>query len=59
VHYIIGLARNARLEERVQSAQAMLADEYPRTGTNQRRVAEFDYAAQSWPHERRVITRLE
>jgi hypothetical protein len=59
VHYVIGLARNARLEERVQYAQAMLADEYERTGTKQRLVAEFDYAADSWPRERRVITRLE
>lgn len=59
MHYVIGLARNARLEERVQYAQAMLADEYERTLTKQRLVAEFDYAADSWPHERRVITRLE
>lgn len=29
------------------------------TGAKQRLVAEFAYAAKSWPHERRVLTRLE
>jgi len=58
-HYVIGLARNARLEEQVQYAQLMLADAYERTGCKQRWVSQFDYAARSWAHERRVITRLE
>jgi hypothetical protein len=59
VHYIIGLARNARLEAMVEFAQLALKDEYERTGQKQRLIDEFRYAAQSWPHERRVITRLE
>jgi hypothetical protein len=59
VHYVIGLARNARLEAQVQYAQLMLADEYARTGAKQRWVSEFAYAANSWAHERRVLTRLE
>jgi hypothetical protein len=59
VHYVIGLARNARLEEQVQYAQLMLAEHYERSGAKQRLVAEFTYAANSWAHERRVVTRLE
>jgi hypothetical protein len=59
VHYIVGLARNAKLEAMVEYAQLDLRDEYERTGHKQRLVDEFSYAAQSWPHERRVITRLE
>jgi len=59
VHYIIGLARNARLEARVEYAQLALRDEYERSGIKQRLIDEFSYAAQSWPRERRVITRLE
>ena len=59
VHYIVGLARNARLQAQVAMAELWLQDEYERTCTKQRLVGEFDYAAQSWPHERRVITRLE
>ena len=59
VSYIIGLARNARLEARVRLAELMLADEYERSGAKQRLIDEFTYAADSWNIPRRVITRLE
>ena len=59
VHYIVGLARNARLEAQVEYAQLAMQQLYEQTGLKQRLVGEFSYAAQSWPHERRVITRLE
>ncbi len=59
VDYIVGLARNPRLQARVAMAELWMKDEYARSGVKQRMVDEFDYAAQSWPHERRVITRLE
>ena len=59
VGYVIGLARNARLHAAVELAEAALADAYGASGSKQRLIGEFDYAAKSWPHERRVITRLE
>ncbi|HWI12375.1 MAG TPA: IS1380 family transposase [Burkholderiaceae bacterium] len=59
VDYIIGLARNARLHAAVEFAEASLADGYKASGTKQRLIGEFSYAAKSWRHERRVITRLE
>jgi Transposase DDE domain group 1 len=59
VGYVIGLARNARLHAAVEFAEASLADAYAASRTKQRLVGEFGYAAKSWPHERRVITRLE
>jgi hypothetical protein len=59
VGYVIGLARNARLHAAVELAEASLADAYAASGAKQRLIGEFDYAAKSWPHERRVITRLE
>jgi hypothetical protein len=59
VGYIIGLARNERLQQQVEYAQLMLAEQYEQTGAKQRWVSEFSYAAKTWPHERRVITRLE
>ena len=59
VHFIVGLARNPRLQAQVAFAELSMKDEYERTGAKQRLVDEFSYAAQSWPHERRVITRLE
>jgi len=59
VNYLVGLARNARLQGRVELAEAALADAYKTHKTKQRLIDEFNYAAKSWPHERRVITRLE
>jgi len=59
VGYLVGCARNARLEARAAYAELMLRDEYQRTGVKQRLIGEFDYAADSWNRERRVITRLE
>jgi hypothetical protein len=59
VNYLVGLARNARLQARVELAEAALADAYKTHKTKQRLIDEFNYAAKSWPHERRVITRLE
>jgi Transposase DDE domain group 1 len=59
VHCIVGLARNTRLQAQVEFAELWMKDEYERTGLKQRMVDEFSYAAQSWAHERRVITRLE
>jgi len=59
VGYVIGLARNARLHAAVELAEASLADAYTAAGSKQRLIGEFSYAAKSWSHERRVITRLE
>jgi hypothetical protein len=59
VHSIVGVARNARLEAQVEYAQLALKDRYEQSKLKERLVGEFSYAAQSWPHERGVITRLE
>ena len=59
VHHIVDLARNARLEAQVEYAQLAMKDQYEPAGLKQRLVDEFRYAAQSWPHERRLITRLQ
>lgn len=59
VQYIIGLARNKRLQARVQQAEELLKGDYERTGRKQRLVSEFTYAADSWDRPRRVLTRLE
>jgi hypothetical protein len=59
IDYIIGLQKNVALEWRSAIAMQALADEYQAVGTKQRLIDEFTYAARSWPHERRVIARLE
>jgi hypothetical protein len=52
-------APEARLHAAVALAEASLADAYAASRTKQRLIGEFGYAAKSWAHERRVITRLE
>jgi len=59
VGYIIGLARNRRLEAAVAGTQAQMHQDYEHTGIKQRQIGEFIYAAGTWNRERRVITRLE
>lgn len=59
MQYIIGLARNTRLQARVKLAEQVFERDYRRTGSKQRLVSEFSYAAASWNRARRVLTRLE
>ena len=59
VHYIIGLARNARLQQVTEFMELAMKDAFEQTGVKQREIGEFMYGAQSWAKERRVITRLE
>lgn len=59
VHYIIGLARNARLQAMTEFMELAMKEAFEHSGLKQREVGEFMYAAQSWARERRVITRLE
>ena len=59
VRYLIGLAQNPRLralaEPHLQAARA----EYERTAEKVRRLHDASYAAESWPHERRVLVKAE
>ena len=59
VGYIIGLARNARLQAITELVALAMRDAFEQTGLKQREVGEFMYATQSWARQRRVISRLE
>lgn len=59
VGYVIGVARNARLHRAVAAWEDELEATYRETGTKQRVIREFRYAADSWNIERRLVTRLE
>ena len=59
VGYLIGVARNARLHRIVEGWERLMAHHYGDTGTKQRLIREFDYAADSWDKERHIVTRLE
>lgn len=59
--YVFGLARNSRLQDRVQALEASTAARYIRGKDRQkvRRFKTFSYAAGSWSKPRRVIARVE
>jgi hypothetical protein len=59
LHYIVGLARNPRLQGITEFLELAMKETFQASGLKQREVGEFVYAAQSWARERRVITRLE
>jgi len=59
VHYVLGLQKNARLQQQVELAELALAEQYRQRARKQRMFGEFEYAAKSWDKPRRVIARLE
>lgn len=59
VGYVLGVARNPRLQAMVEMVELALADQYRATKLKQREIGEFAYAADSWDKPRRIITRLE
>jgi hypothetical protein len=59
VGFIVGLARNARLQQITEFLELSMKDAYAHSQTKQRELGEFRYAANTWRHERRVVTRLE
>jgi len=59
VGYVIGVARNARLHQIVAGWERLLEHRHAESGTKQRLIREFTYAAQTWDRERRIVTRLE
>jgi hypothetical protein len=59
VEYIIGLARNSRLEALGLALMAEAEMAYAETGRKQRQFGWIDYAAQTWDKQRRVIAKAE
>lgn len=59
VDYIIGVARNKRLQRIVKPWESVLQEHYEATGEKQRAIYEFSYGASSWRRQRRILTRLE
>lgn len=59
VDYIVGMARNPRLQRLGADLQQQVKDEFERSGQKQKRFGEFDYAAGSWSRKRRIIHKAE
>jgi hypothetical protein len=59
VDYIVGLARNSRLEELGAPLMAQAQAGFTASQQKQRRFAWLDYGAATWDRERRVIAKAE
>ncbi len=59
VGYIVGIARNTRLNALAQPLLNQAQDAFERTGDKQRQFGEFRYAANTWDQPRRVIVKAE
>jgi hypothetical protein len=59
VKYVIGLAKNKRLNALAAESMTQAQARFEASGEKQRGFAEFRYAAGSWPRDRRVILRYE
>jgi len=60
VDYVLGLARNPRLVERIHLQQAQAEDAAERTGQTARRFADFSWRTRtSWRRRRRVVAKAE
>lgn len=59
VEYIVGLARNKRLQVLSETLSTHAAQAFEETGDKQRLFGEFTYAAGSWKRQRRVIAKAE
>lgn len=59
ISYTIGLPTNARLEAVAAPLLAEAEQQHTQTGENVRLAGETHYAADSWPHTRRVVYKAE
>jgi hypothetical protein len=59
VYYVVGLAKNKRLNAMTAEQRECLAQQFEHSQVKQREFAELSYGARTWKCERRVIARLE
>lgn len=59
LHYTVGLITNARLKRLVTPLIVEAEARYARVGEKVRLIDEIRYQAESWPHPRRVIVKVE
>jgi hypothetical protein len=59
VDYVVGLAKNSRLEAASRALTDDAEARFKETGTKQRLFGEFRYAAGTWDADRRVVVKAE
>ena len=59
VKYIVGIAQNNRLNARIEGLMEKAKRDHSQDGGKIRRFTQFQYAAGSWDHPRRIIAKIE
>jgi len=59
VKYIVGIARNKRLEAISKPLMQVAKENFEETGEKQKLFTKFSYAAESWANEKKVIVKAE
>jgi hypothetical protein len=59
ISYIVGLARNKRLQQLIEEDLAGVEQRFEETGEKQREFRDLRYGAKSWQRRRPVIAKLE
>ncbi len=59
IGYVVGLAKNENLKRLAMPLMDLAEKRFEETGEKQRSFHEFEYAAQTWDRERRVILKAE
>lgn len=59
IGYIIGMGKNSRLQKRSESLSKMAKYRFEALNEKLRLFGEFQYGAQSWQYERRIIAKSE
>ena len=59
IYYIIGIARNPRLEKQADFLIKKAQEQYEQSGEKQRLFSDIRYAAESWKYKRRIIIKAE
>jgi hypothetical protein len=59
VRYILGIGTNSRLKKATTVTEQSTAKIYEQRKKNVRRFHSFQYAADTWKHERRIVARVE
>jgi hypothetical protein len=59
VHYVVGMAKNARLLARSEALRQRAEQRFEKSGQAQRLFGEFHYRADTWPCGRRMIVKAE
>ena len=59
LEYVIGFARNSRLEPLVEKLQQQAYRQFEQSGHKQRLFTDFDYQADSWDQPRRIVAKVE